>query len=53
MQRLFWLGITLGLLIWVVVLRRRVMEARQHTTMYREIALRLERKLNNASAQES
>jgi hypothetical protein len=52
MRTIFWLGMLLGLLIWLVIVQRRLRAERIRGAMYRQLAARLERRLAAQSGQE-
>jgi hypothetical protein len=44
MRSLFWVGVVVGLALWIVGLQRRVQRERRRGDMFRDAAVRLEQR---------
>jgi hypothetical protein len=52
MRALLWVGTVAGLVAWIVIVQRRLWAAQQRGDMYRDAALRLDRRLAGLGEQE-
>jgi type IV secretory pathway TrbD component len=52
MRSLFWIGVAVGLALWIVGLQRRVLAERRRGDMFRDAAVRLERRAAGELEQE-
>ena len=49
MRMIFWLVIIAGIAIWTLAMQRELATVRKHRAMYREAAVRMERRLHELS----
>lgn len=47
MRTFVWLALGVGIALWMFVLQRELTTARKHRAMYREAAIRMERRLDD------
>ena len=52
MRTLFWIGVIIGMAVWIVSLQRRLEAAQMRGDMYRDISTRLDRKVVELSGRE-
>jgi hypothetical protein len=52
MRTLFWVGVVVGLALWVAALQQRLRAAQQRGDMYRDAAVRLDRMVAGSGGQE-
>jgi len=45
MRKLIWLTVFIALVMWIVILQRRLQSARMRGDMYRDISARLDRRV--------
>ncbi|NWG19630.1 MAG: hypothetical protein HXY39_04810 [Chloroflexi bacterium] len=53
MRTTFWIGITLGLILWAIFLQRQLAAARRRGDMYRDAATRMERRIDDLTRSQS